>query len=99
MLLPGCTLFSSYNTYTARQHYRKVRVTDVEGHLIADWISEGSIWHYEKGYQFKAVERRTDTPYPQLLKYPHGRMVIVNGPNIVIRPCGKPEWLYRIDGF
>lgn len=97
-LLSGCA-HTTYNTYTGHQKYRKIRVTDVEGHLIADWVAEGHVWRYDKGYRFKAVERRTGGEFPQLLTYPQGRRVIVNGPNIAIMPCGKPEWLYRIDGF
>jgi hypothetical protein len=97
-LLSGCATSHTGNVST-RSLYRKVRVTDVEGHLIADWVSEGSVWPYGNGYRFKAVERVTGGPNPQLLTYPHGRKVIVNGPNIAIMPCGKPEWLYRIDGF
>jgi len=96
-LLSGCSTPSTNSSNHSL--YQKVRVTDLEGHLIADWISEGHIWPYGNGYRFRAVERVTGGPNPQLLTYPHGRRVVVNGPNIVIVPSGKPEWLYRIDGF
>lgn len=98
-LLTGCATSYTNNIFTRHRLYRKIRVTDPEGRLIADWIAEGGVWRYDTGYRFKAVERRTGPPYPQLIQYPQGRKVIINGPNIVVMPCGKPEWLYHIDGF
>jgi hypothetical protein len=32
------------------------------------------------------------------MRYPQGRKVVINGPNIVVMPCGKPQWLYEIEG-
>jgi hypothetical protein len=99
ILFAGCTTSYTENMYSHHEHYRKVRVTTVEGYLIADWVAEGNVWREDNGYRFKAVERRTGGSYPQRFTYPHGRKVLVNGPNIAVMPCGKPEWLYRIDGF
>ena len=98
-LLSGCATSYTNNIFTRHRLYRKVRVTDPEGRLIADWIAEGGVWRYGTGYRFKAVERQTGSPHPQFIHYPQGRKVIINGPNIVVMPCGKPEWLYHIDGF
>ena len=83
--------------FTRDPVYRKVRITDLQGHLIADWVAEGRVWSYGKGYRFNAVERRTGGPYPVLSKYPQGRKVIVDGPNIAVMPTGKPLWLYEIE--
>jgi hypothetical protein len=55
------------------------------------------VWRYGKGYRFKAVERRTGGSYPILSKYPQGRKVVVDGPNIVVMPTGQPLWLYEIE--
>jgi hypothetical protein len=99
LFLSGCATSYTSNVFTRNQVYRKVRVTGVEGDLIADWVAEGHVWRYGKGYRFKAVERRTGGAYPQRFTYPQGRKVIIDGPNIAVMPCGKPEWLYRIDGF
>ena len=98
-LLSGCATSYTNNIFTRHRLYRKVRVTDPEGRLIADWIAEGGVWRHGTGYRFKAVERRTGPPHPQFIQYPQGRNVIINGPNIVVMPCGKPLWLYKIDGF
>src|SRR4051812_23704582 len=39
------------------KRYSVVRVTDIEGHLIGQWIAEGFVAQTEHGYKFKAVER------------------------------------------
>ena len=93
----GCTVWDRSSVLTREPVYRKVRVTDLQGRLIADWVAEGRVWSYGKAYRFNAVERLTGGPYPVLNKYPHGRKVIVDGPNIVIFPTGKPLWLYEIE--
>ena len=98
-VLPGCAVSYTSNVFTRNRPYRKVRITDLQGHLIADWIAEGNVWSYGKGYRFKAVERLSGPPYLILNRYPQGRNVIVDGPNIVVFPCGKPRWLYDIEGF
>ena len=97
--LTGCAVSYTNNLFTRNRPYRKVRVTDTEGYLIADWIAEGHVWRHGNGYRFKAVQRLSGPPYAQLTKYPQGRKIILNGPNIVVFPCGKPEWLYRLEGF
>jgi len=99
-LLWGCESFSyTSNVFSRNRPYRKVRVTNLEGGLIADWIAEGFVHRSGNGYRFKAVQRLSGDPLPQVTKYPLGRRVLVHGPHIVIFPCGKPEWLYRLDGF
>jgi hypothetical protein len=93
----GCTVLDRANVLSREPVYRKVRVTDLHGVLIADWVAEGRVWSYGKAFRFNAVERRTGGPYPVLSKYPQGRKVIVDGPNIVVFPTGKPLWLYEIE--
>src|SRR4030095_1578256 len=86
----GCAVFDRSNVLTREPVYRKVLVTDLHGVLIADWVAEGRVWSYGKAFRFNAVERLTGGPYPVLSKYPQGRKVIVDGPNIVVFPTGKP---------
>ena len=97
--LSGCATSYTNNIFTRNRNYRKVRVTDLQGRLVADWIAEGNVWRQLPGYRFKAVQRTSGGTYPIVSKYPQGRNVYVNGPNIVVMPCGKPQWLYEIDGF
>ena len=97
LIASGCSVFDRSSVFTREPVYRKVRVTDLQGQLIADWVAEGRVWSYGKAYRFNAVERRTGGPYPVLSKYPQGRKVIVDGPNIVVLPTGKPLWLYEIE--
>jgi hypothetical protein len=99
LLVTGCASSYTENVFTRNRPYRKVRVTDLQGFLIADWVAEGHVWSHSPGYRFTAVERRTGGPYPVLSKYPQGRKVVVTGPNIVVMPCGKPQWLYELEGF
>lgn len=99
ILFSGCATSYTNNIFTRNRLYRKIHITDLQGYLIADWIAEGPVWRHAPGYRFKAVERRVGGPIPVVSHYPHGRKVIVNGPNIVVMPCEKPEWLRRIDGF
>ena len=99
-LLGGCESLSyTSNVFSRNRPYRKVRVTNLEGGLIADWIAEGYVRRSGNGYRFKAVQRLSGQPFSQVTRYPLGRRVVVNGPHIVIFPCGKPEWLYGLDHF
>src|SRR4051812_823727 len=54
-----CTLSSCAYYYSPppEKPYWAVRVTDIEGRLVAEWIAEGSVHRTETGYQFKAVQR------------------------------------------
>ena len=99
LVFSGCALKYTNNVFTRNRNYRQVRVTDLQGHLIANWIAEGSVITEKPGYRFTAIERRSGGPYPTLARYPQGRKVFVNGPNIVVMPCDKPEWLRQIEGF
>jgi hypothetical protein len=99
LVLSGCTTSYTNNVFTRNRVYRKVRVTDLQGNLIADWVAEGRVWRHGPGYRFKAVERKVGGSYPVTMRYPQGRKVVINGPNIVVMPCGKPQWLYEIEGF
>jgi hypothetical protein len=99
MAFTGCATSYTNNVFTRNRNYRKVRETDLQGHLIADYIAEGNVWTYGKGYRFKAVQRTNGGPLRVTSRYPQGRMMTIYGPNIVIMPCGKPRWLYEIDGF
>ena len=81
------------------QHYRKITVTDYHGALVAEWIAEGNVWRRGAGYRFIAVQRITPPPFVTTSHFPQGRKVSIDGPHITVAPCGKPEWLYEIDGF
>jgi hypothetical protein len=98
-MLSGCAMSYTNNVITRNRSFRKVRVTDLQGSMIAEWIADGSVWRYGRGYRFKAVQRLSGPPYAIFSKYPHGRNVYVDGPNIVVMPCGKPQWLYRLEGY
>ena len=97
VITSGCAVGYTHNFFTRNRVYRKVRITDHQGNLIADWVAEGRVWRYGKGYRFKAVERLSGGSIPILSKYPQGRNVIVDGPNIVVMPTGQPLWLYNIE--
>ena len=99
LTLNGCVTTRRSNFITRNQLYRQVHVTDYQGHLVADWLAEGWVWRYGPGYRFRAMERLSGGPFPTRTRYPYGRKVIVNGPNIVVTPCDKPEWLRAQDGF
>jgi hypothetical protein len=95
LALPGCAYFYGH---TPLRRYHLVRVTDVRGQLIAEWIAEGYVAQTEHGYRFRAVERLTGGRYQEEIHYPDGRTIEVGGPNIVVTRTGKPLWLYRRDG-
>lgn len=87
------------NPFTRHRLYRLVHITDLQGHLVADWIAEGPVWSHAPGYRFKAIERRSGGPIQVVSRYPNGRHVRVTGPNISVMPCEKPQWLRELDGF
>jgi len=93
--LSGCALFCSVDPH---KQYSTVRVTDIEGRLVAEWVAEGCVLRIENGYKFKAVERVSGPPFPQVMRYPLGRHMEISGPNIVVTRCGKPLWLYHLEG-
>ena len=99
LTLNGCVTTRRSNFLTRNNVYRNIRVTDFQGHLVADWIAEGRVWRYGQGYRFRAMERLSGGPIPVRSRYPYGRKVIINGTNIVVSPCDKPEWLKAQDGF
>jgi hypothetical protein len=78
--------------------YTKFRVTNYRGELVADWIAEGSFRKVDKGYQIKAIERTSGPPFSRTIHYPNGWRTVIDGPHIVYWQCGKPFWLYAIDG-
>ena len=81
------------------QHYRKVTITDHHGSLVAEWIAEGNVWRRGAGYKFTAVQRTSAPPFVTTSHFPQGRKVAIDGPHITVAPCGKPDWLYELDGF
>ena len=81
------------------QNYRKITVTDYTGNLVAEWVAEGNVWRRGAGYRFNAVQRISAPPFVTTSHFPQGRKVLVTGPHITVGPCGKPDWLYEIDGF
>jgi len=93
----GCSYTN--NVFTRSRVYRRVQITDLQGVLISSWIAEGPVWSYAPGYRFRAIERHLGGPIPVTSRYPNGWNVKVGGPNIVIMPCEKPQWLKEIDGF
>jgi hypothetical protein len=99
LTLNGCVSTRRSNFITRNQVYRKIHATDYQGYLVADWIAEGRVWRHGPGYRFKAMERLSGGPFPTRTRYPHGRRVIINVPNIIVTPCDKPEWLRIQDGF
>ena len=81
------------------QHYRKITVTDYRGNLVAEWIAEGNVKRRGEGFAFKAIQRTTAPPFVTTSHFPQGRKVAIDGPHIIVAPCGKPAWLYDLDGF
>jgi hypothetical protein len=94
----GCSNYWAQYTDPARKYYR-VRVTNPRGELIADYIAENRPARTERGFRFKAVERLSSPPFQREMRYPRGRIIEVAGPNILVARCGKPLWLYELDGF
>ena len=97
--LNGCASPRRSNIVTRNLPYRTVRVMDYQGHLVADWVAEGHVWRHGKGYRFRAMERLSGGKIPTRTRYPYGRKVIVDGVNIIVTPCDKPEWLQIQDGY
>lgn len=92
LILAGC---ASGPIATASKHYHRVRITNPRGELVAEWIAIGHVWRTgTNGYRFRAVQRVSGPPFMQLSRYPDGRVVDVNGPNIHISTCGAPLWIY-----
>jgi hypothetical protein len=101
LLLTACAFSSCAFLYSHELHkrYHRVRVTNIEGRLVAEWIAEGFVEKTETGYKFNAVQRTSAPPYPQEIHYPYRRRIEVGGPNIYVSRCGKPLWLYRLEGY
>ena len=79
--------------------YWQVVSTDVEGCWISEYIAEGDIRPTCNGYCFRAVQRRTFRPLTLTYKYPLGRFVKAQAPNIIITPACKPLWLQIMDRY
>lgn len=92
----GCLSPNRNSDFTPNQPYFRLRVTDSEGKLIAEWIAQGTVVRKGDGYRFTAVQRLSGPRFSILSKYPLGRKVYIEGPNIVISHCGKPLWLYHL---
>ncbi len=103
LIIPG--LFAGCDTAPIVVHpwhktYHLVRVTNPRGELVADWIAVGKVFRTAADtYHFRAVERDTAPPYAQEIHYPDAHPVEVNGANILVTPCGKPLWLYELEGY
>lgn len=95
----GCATSYTSNIFTRNHTYRTIRITDLQGRLVANWTAEGRVWRNGRGYRFRAIERICGGPEQIVSRYPHGRKVIVDGPNIVVLPAEKPKWLVDIEGF
>ena len=90
----GCAFFYAHNPTKV---YYCIRVSDIEDHLVSQWIAEGYVARTEHGYKFTAVERYSAGPFPQHLRYPYGRAMEIGGQNIIVSRCGKPLWLYSLE--
>ena len=93
-LLGGC---ATHREALCELPYWQVVVTDVEGCWISEYIAEGDVTPICNGYCFRAVQRRTFRPWILTYKYPLGRPVKVQAPNIIITPTCKPLWLKITD--
>lgn len=91
LLVTGCVTDQQESKYT------KLRVTDEQGDLIAEWVAKGYVLRVDKGYRITAVERLSAPPHPILSKYPDGWRTTVTGPHILRWQCGKPYWLYELE--
>ncbi|WP_157447622.1 hypothetical protein [Chthoniobacter flavus] len=78
--------------------FTKLRVTNVRGELVAEWIARGYITPLERGYGIDAVERRTAPPFATVAHYPDGWRTTAVGPNIHHWRCPKPLWLAEYEG-
>ena len=93
-LLGGC---ASHREVLCELPYWQVVSTDVEGCWISEYIAEGEVTPASGGYRFKAVQRRTFRPVTLTYKYPLGRFVKAQAPNIIVTPACKPLWLKITD--
>jgi len=79
--------------------YWQVVSTDVEGCWISEYIAEGDVTPVCGGYCFQAVQRRTFRPVTLTYRYPLGRRVKAQAPNIIVTPTCKPLWLKILDRY
>jgi len=79
--------------------YWRVVTTDVRGCWIAEWIAENPVKKAGEGYCFWAVQRRIFRPYVLTFRYPLGRFVKVEAPNIIITSAAKPQWLCELERY
>lgn len=79
--------------------YWQVVTMDVEGCWIAQYIAEGDVTKTCNGYRFVAMQRRIFQPVTLTFKYPLGRTVKVEAPNIVVTPTCKPLWLQELERY
>jgi hypothetical protein len=90
LFVGGC---SCYDSEYHHNEYTELRVTNLRGEVIADWVAHGHIDHTETGYRITAVERTDGYPYPVTARYPDGWRVTVVGPNVHRWPCARPAWM------
>ena len=96
--LPIIGLCAALSLSGCATRYTKFHVTDYRGKVLAEWIAEGPTQRVRNGYRIKAVQRTSAPPHSQTMTYPNGWKTTVVGPHIIHRPCGKPFWLYQLDG-
>ncbi len=100
LLLAGAALLSAcHSVAVTSNRYTQFRVTNQRGELIADWVVEGTYRRVGSGYDIKAVERKSGPPLSQTTRYPNGWRTFIDGPHIIRWSCGKPHWLYKLDGY
>jgi len=90
---------SGCQTPRRQAEYTKFQVTNYRNELVATWIAEGPTRRVGDGFKIRAVERTSGPPYPENTRYPNGWKTTVAGPHIVYWRCGKPLWLYEMDGY
>ncbi len=95
LLFVSCTTFHLSDYTGPSKRYRRVRVTNPRGELIAEWIAQGSVRRTERGFKFLAVERTSAPPNMIHVRYPDGRAVEAAGPNITVARAGTPLWIYE----
>lgn len=101
LFLGGCCIPRCHQVVmmSVEEPYWQVVTTDVEGCWIAQWIAEGEVKKAGNGYCFRAMQRRIFRPFTLTFKYPLGRLVKVEAPNIIVTPTEKPQWLRELDRY
>jgi hypothetical protein len=77
--------------------YHHVTVTNFDGEVVSEWVTEGPIRRNDQGYAVRAVERTVYGAHPVVRRFPNGWRTNIVGPNILREEVEKPDWLEAID--